>query len=185
MEFFRPSDSHGFLLLYFFLTLILGKCLLYISTKCLWNVSKACCVSVALLISSQLMLLMAWQKLSLFWEPYNLLYIYASFSSISICLAIWKLESGQIYQLWIIPVQNDLYLQYHWWIYCQSMWLMWQSLLRGGWWVVENHYLTSYQQTEQYVHGLHNSKYQCYSPQASNKFCSPSVLHLQCYSSYH
>ena len=89
MEFFRPSDSHGFLLLYFFLTLILGKCLLYISTKCLWNVSKACCVSVALLISSQLMLLMAWQKLSLFWEPYNLLYIYVSFSSISICLAIW------------------------------------------------------------------------------------------------
>ena len=92
MEFFRPSDSHGFLLLYFFLTLILGKCLSYISTKCLWNVSKACCVSVALLISSQLMLLMAWQKLSLSWEPYNLLYIYiyASFSSISICLAIWN-----------------------------------------------------------------------------------------------
>ena len=44
----------------------------------------------------------------------------------------------------------------HWWIYCQSVWLMWQSLLRGEWWVVENHYLTSYQQTEQYVHGLHN-----------------------------
>ena len=90
MEFFKPLDNHGFLLLYFLFILILGKCLLYISTRCLWNVSKACCVSLDLLISSQLMLLMAWQKFSLFWKRYNLLNIYVSFSLISICLAMWN-----------------------------------------------------------------------------------------------
>ena len=90
MEFFKPSESYGFLLLYFLLILILGKCFLYISTRCLWNVSKACCVSAALLISPHFMLLMARQKLSLFREFYNFLYTYASFSLISICLAIWN-----------------------------------------------------------------------------------------------
>ena len=72
MKFFKPSDNHGFLLLYFLFIIILGKRLLYISTRCLWNVSKACCVSLVLLISSQLMLLMAWQNIYLFWKPYNL-----------------------------------------------------------------------------------------------------------------
>ena len=66
------------------------KCLLYTSANYLWNASKVCWVSVALLISSHLMLLMAWQKFSLLRELYNLLYTYASFSLIFICLTIWN-----------------------------------------------------------------------------------------------
>ena len=69
------------------------------------------------------------------------------------------LESGQICRLWTIPAQNDLYQQYYWWKYYQLMWLMWQSLLRDEWWVVVNHYLTSYQQIAQFVHGLHNHQF--------------------------
>ena len=57
-------------------------------TRCLWNVSKVCCVSLVLLISFQLMLLMAWQKFPLFWKLYNLLYTYVSFYLI--CLAMWN-----------------------------------------------------------------------------------------------
>ena len=121
MNFFRPSISHGFLLLFFLLILSLGKYLLYISSRCLGNVSKACCVSVALLFSSHLMLLLARQTISLFRELYSLLYAYASFPSFPFAGQYETLESGPINQWWITPVQNDLYQQYYWWIYCQSV----------------------------------------------------------------
>ena len=101
MEFFTPSDSHGLLLLlYFPFLLMLGKCLLYTSTRCLWNVSKVCCVSLVLLISSQLMLLMGWQKFSLFWKLYNYLNICVSFSLISICLAMRNI--GKWSDIWVM-----------------------------------------------------------------------------------
>ena len=91
IEFFRPSDSHGFLLLYFFFILTFGKCLLYSSVSRLWNRSKACWVSVALLISSQLVVLIAWQNSSLFLREYNLLHIWVSTSDICIPLETWKI----------------------------------------------------------------------------------------------
>ena len=109
---FRQPWLSVVILLYIFI-LILGKCLLYISTRCLWNVSKACCVSLDLLISSQLMLLMAWQKFSLFWKLYNLLNIYVSFSLISILSLNLFQDSSYILQWlgWILYKNSsqDLY----------------------------------------------------------------------------
>ena len=41
IEFFKASDSQGFLLLYFLFTFIFGKCLLNRATSWLWNISNA------------------------------------------------------------------------------------------------------------------------------------------------
>ena len=147
MEIFKPSESHGFLLLYFLFILILGKCLFDFSTRCLWNVSKASCVSVALLIWSQLTLLMAWQIVSLFWKICNLLNMHVSFSLISICLATWNTGNLSDISVMNSPCMECLYHQYNWWIYCETMSLIWQSLLRDEWYVAKYHCLTSYKKS--------------------------------------
>ena len=159
MGFFKPSDNHGFLLLYILFILILGKCLLYISIRCLWNVSKACCVSLVLLISSQLILLIAWQKFSLFWKLYNLLNIYLSFSLISICLAMWNTGKWSD-----ISVMNDpcteLFISTILLVNILSISVADVAVtLEAGVIRRKKHCLTSYQQLGQFVHGFHSSKY--------------------------
>ena len=159
MEFFKPSDNHDFLLLYFLFLLILGKCLLYISTRCLWNVSKAWCVSLVLLISSQLMLLMAWQKFSLFRKLYNLLNIYVSFSLISIFLAMWNtgkwsemsVMNNPCTELSISPILLVNILS----ISVADVAVTLEGRVTSG---KKKHCLTSYQQIGQFVHGFHSSK---------------------------
>ena len=75
--------------IFLFFILTFGKCLLYSSVSRLWNRSKACWVSVALLISSQLVVLIAWQNSSLFLREYNLLHIWVSTSVICILTETW------------------------------------------------------------------------------------------------